>query len=1545
MALDCDEQLFHLDVRTTAERSEPESEGPWGTRLPEYYYRYRGQTINGDLHVRARPPRLRAKCDSEVFVISGRAAVETHLQLEAEVGSPSTIIELSLSAAGGQPWSWRNETPPRGDESALNRVRRAERLYNGETSAAVQALAARNPLQAAVALAAWPTGERWRLTLARPLRAREPLRLHARRSLQAHENHWDVPLPVVLGADRMEGEVRLHLTGADPVHLHTAGLRESVSAAEKGATPWRTFRYGPNAVGLTLSGQALASERINLAAIERACLVTYVGENGVLWHHFSFRVANWSEHALPLRLPPGSRPLAVQVDGRWLPRLIPAAGGAADSETFGEPAELALPVPVRSESVPGDSAHRFEVVYTRTLPAWTLWQSLDAPAPSLPVAPLAFRRIWRLPPLLTPLHQERYRPLPGSTGAAELAALPHCFADLFHLPRAWTRLDLVLEDREAAAREALERAVQELRGTHADQTMSLGDIVSEIAFDHLKDRHTLLIDVLALREAGVGVQTPLTIKRLSPDEAAPPWTACGLIAVPARSAILLTAISGRGAALRQPFTEELEQSFAAAATRGQDASGRFHSALSWLHPESVSVSPSSRPQSLDFESERTDWSEWEPIAGQTDDRLMVVRRDGVTVSGLTLAVLLGLLFGMLRRFAVRRRLMLLLLVLGLFGMGVLWLPGALRDLAWWPLLVGCAAAAMWYLRAIARAAGKPQPPLTNQQSSIVNHKGAAVAGMIVLAVFGWNSRAAAPAPATVYLVPGPADAPDKQTVLAPADLLDRLKALARPTPLVWGGPTTVLLDALYEGRMTEGQAEFAAVFSAHCLIDEASTLTLPLAGVQLIGDVLLDGARAAPLALPAPQAGYALPLRGRGRHKIELRFRAPIQGTAEDRNVLFTVPPLPRSRLSWRIPAGAVATQMPVKYGAQWTTRDGDAERLECDLGALPRPVHLHWYQPRRPTQLSYRAAYLWDLGLEANRLTAWLRYRVAHGAVQTLQVDLPDELEVSSATAQRTLSTSSPSWWTRFSLRDWHVARVGGKRTLHLTLPYPISGEFGVTVELLPRGPLSSPATLPLPSPRGIRASGPHYLAHRTHRGLSAQRETSTFLTRIGVSEFAADWPDVPRLDTKSVVAYRITANLSPQLRLRLQHTPPVVQANVDVTVQAGTHQASIQTVADLQALNKDLAAIEWELPAPRYLVVSVAGEDVRTWKQNGSRLLVWLKRTTEATRIHVNGWLPMVSQDGSSRLELDGPRPHQVGKQHTRLRLVANGDLALADVQTRNLQPVKTEMREKEEVSGLGLGVLDFETEDSIYHVNCAVRAAANATARVLTLAEVSERELRFTSTVDYTVRHGELRHVHVRLRNWEREKVEVQAEHVALWPGPRRATRERSWLLPLQPGVRGHYQVTLRGSMPLDEAASGVRMPEVAVLGVERAEYFLAVAGGQLTGQARTPAADSPRQGGGQLTPGKPGAICSRAAHRRTTLARPGRGVAVAFAAARAGAGAGSRSRLSRRAVGRRGGWPALAARSALTGCGTKRLPICPSISPRPSAFWPPLLMTSR
>jgi hypothetical protein len=1302
LALDCDEQLFHLHVQTKAEGSEPESEGPWGQKLPEYYYRYRGQPVTGELRVRARPPRLRAKCDSEVFVAAGEAIVETHLLLEAESGSPN-MIELSLSSGDGEAWQWRTETTPHGEDSAANRVRRTERVYGNETSSLLHLLAAAHPLQAAVAHAVRPTSECWRLTFSRPLRLHEPLRLHARRRLQPRNNRWDVPLPVVLGAERMEGEVVLHLTGTSLLPVHSVGLHESASSTAGGASPWRTFRYEQSDVSLTLAGEARASDRSGRTggspvggSIESSRLLSYASENGAMRHHFSFQVANWGEHTLPLRLPPGSRPLAVQVDGCWLPRLVPSSQEEMGKDV--EPIELALPVPIRADAGPSDNIHHFEIVYTLISPAGLLWQSLDAPVPQLPIAPLAFRRVWRLGARLTPLRQGHYHSLSGTTGAVELAALPRHPAELFRLPGSWARLDPLREDQP----------------------------------------------------------------------------------------------EGAGAAQKQ----------AASAGAG--------------------------PQALHFDYEGEEWSDWEPIAGVKEERMVIVRRDGITALGLALGLLCWLLW---RR--TERRLTLLLPALALFGLGVLWLPASLRDLAWWPLLASGAVAVQGYLRKIVHKPISPQAsvrPLKNVRSS------AAVGGLLILGIFGWSGRAAAPTPAAVYLIPTSVEAPDKQTVLAPADLLDRLKALARPAPLGPGRPQTVLLDASYEGRLAdEGkQAEFTAAFSAHSLSDEPSMLIVPLAGVGLIGEVLVDGARVAPQA--APQVGYSLPVRGRGRHKVELRFRVPVVGTAEDRNVLFTAPPLVRSRLSWHLPDGAVEPQVLVKNGAQWMTRDGGVQRLEADLGAPPLPVHLHWYQPSRPTRVSYRAAFLWDLGPEVNHLSAWLRYHVEQGALKTLQVDLPAELEVSSANAQRLVSISRPSWQTRFQLRDWHVTHSGNKRVLQLELPYPISGDFQVTLELLPRTPLTSPAALPLPSPSGVRAGGPHYLAYRTQAGLNAQRETSQNLTRIDNREFAPDWLRGPSLEANSqAIAYRIPPDRPPQLILRLEHRPPVVQGEVDVTIRASMQRAEMDAVADVTAPNKDLAAIEWELP-PRCVLAAATGEDVRTWKQNGSRLLVWLNRTAKKTRIHLSGWLPLSLREGHPHLELNGLRLLHAEQQHTRLRLIAAGDLVLAAVQTRNLQPVISENRKPKTENRTEDGVSDFGTQNSSYHLECQVQPAANAIARVLTLAEVVDRELRFTTKVDYTVAHGELRQVRLRLRNWEEEKVEVQAERLALRSEPRRSKGERSWLLPLQAGVRGHYQVTLRGRMPLEKATGGVPMPEVLVQGVERAEYFVALAGGELTGQAK-------------------------------------------------------------------------------------------------------------
>src|SRR5207249_596174 len=129
--------------------------------------------------------------------------------------------------------------------------------------------------------------------------------------------------------------------------------------------------------------------------------------------------------------------------------------------------------------------------------------------------------------------------------------------------------------------------------------------------------------------------------------------------------------------------------------------------------------------------------------------------------------------------------------------------------------------------------------------------------------------------ATVYVVPA-RDGQGPAAVLAPAALLERLAR--RPAPPA-APPGAVLVGADYQGTVRgpgDRTARFEAVFHVYCPGEGPATLELPLDGVRLEPEVLLDGARALPTALPPPRPGYALKVAGAGLHKVRLAFLAEV---------------------------------------------------------------------------------------------------------------------------------------------------------------------------------------------------------------------------------------------------------------------------------------------------------------------------------------------------------------------------------------------------------------------------------------------------------------------------------------------------------------------------------------------------------------------------------------------------------------------------------------------------------------------------------------------
>jgi hypothetical protein len=1452
LAIDLDETLYEARVDTPARATTPGEDGPWGKQLPDYYFPYRGQPVRGTLTLQPRRPRVRARCSSAVGLTADRAAVETHLTLLPEVGTPDAV-DLYLSAPPAGRWEWKTE-------EGTNAVRSFERLPAVEAAPLLGAVGV-PPLQAAGLLAALDRrpaglrGERWRLTLARPLR--EPVTLVGSGELRCGGDRVDVPLPAVPGAARMEGDVKLYLAGANLVQAESVGLREVQAPAggrSGGPPPWRAFHYGQPPLALTLHGQGAAPDQASAPAVDRAHLTTYAGPDGHLLLHYRCQVEDWQQPTFPLRLPAGARVLRARVDGRWLTNL-PTGDGGPDGVL------LALPVPG------GATRHHCEVVYALDRPGWTLWASLEAPAPGLPLdlKPGVLRRTWHLAPGVAPLRGGQDR-LPGPVRAPDTPASWAEWAGAVLErwgPEEWLRR-LALshaspDDWQAEQRQRLVDA-----GTGAAEggkARGLGEALERLVFDRLQDQEVLVLDAEALREAGLGPATPLPAEAAA-EARRPFWEGAGLVHLPCRAAPLLTtrrqAEAWRYAAgPATVLSPSLAQAVAEAVLFGHDRSGRFATVMDWLAAAAAGADPDPDPLRLVPEPVGSGWTAWEPLAGTPgEEALLVVRQDALPWCGGALAGFLALTFWRARHRSPRRRLALLLLWLAVAGLGVCWLPASLQALAWWPLLAGLLVAAGWYVRAAFARRPPPAPSGSRVTPAGVRRaagsRGSGVVGALLLlglpAALALlpHGQAAAPEPVTVFLISGPADAPDKQTVLAPPDLLTQLEALARRGSPALRDP--VLVAAEYRGEVradAEDAARFEAGLTVHSFTDEPATLALPLAGAQL-EEVLVDGARTPPL--PGP-AGYSLPVRGKGDHVVTLRFRVPVQASGLDRDLQFTAPRVAQSRLTLAVPDGSQYLHALVRQGA--TKLDAGGTHLEVDLGQVAAPLHFRWRWeagPPQPPAVKVQELYLWDLGASSSGLTAVLQYAVERGAVTSLDLELPGSLEVRNAEATP-LGGEDPAP----RLRGYEdlgpvppsqpgVVSKDAPRRLRLDFGAPVTAGVQVLLDLVPRRPLDAREVLPLPAPVGAEATA-GYLAYRLD-GLEGELKTFLRVKPIDLPEFARRWKAArgsapPALSYACIFGRKPAA---PELGLDLHVQRPRLEAVQELAWRVGPQQADLRATLRLTAPDGDLGLVEWDAPG-NVTLARVTGPDVRHWSRSGPRLQVWLQRTVSTTELQLSGWwLPPGGAPGprdqgakanpETQFTLDLPRlgvPSAQG-QTTFVRLIAVGSLALTRVRSTGLAALP-DLRASDQERA-------YVARQPDYGGSFLVRpAAAGADVRVLTVAEVRDRQLAFTARVDCRPRRGELRTVEVRLRNWDGESVALDGAPEGAQVRERRpAPGDRGWTVDLPPGVTHPVRLILTGSLPLDEAAGGVPMPDVTVAEAARSERWLAVAGGELLAEDR-------------------------------------------------------------------------------------------------------------
>jgi hypothetical protein len=1442
---------------------------PWGQQTVDYYFPYQGQPVSGTVQLRPRPVQIRARCTSDVVIASGRAIQVTRLELAPEVGTPQTI-DLFVSDPTAQEWDWKTV---RGN----NPVAEVEPYRAAELAPSFAVLAARHPLQTLGPLLATRRGSWQRLKFTQPLR--EPVTvettieltdsgfgpdpalrlavLGSPRPLEAlllaaacqhlgepggRQRVWEVPLVTVPAAHRLDGQVTLLLAGADLVQVAGEGLLEVVDAGKTdkargqagaaGALPpvssWRTFRYGHPPVSLRLRGGLPSADRSAETAADQVRLTTTLAADGRLVHHFRFQVWNWRQQRLPIRLPVGTQLQAVRCDGRWLGQL--PAGETHEGLTVFE-------LPTAGEA----AQHQFELIYTTAQPAWTLWTTLHAPAPVLPVRTVAFRRTWRLPAGVSPLTESSLTRLPG--GAEERRGV-------------WAEERLAwlsnAGDWAAKQEQDVADAVAALRRQHkAGDDWPLGRVLERFDIEQLKN-YSLIVDAEALQAAGVGPNALLgaaawdRTPRAGGTAPPPPWGTLGLVCVPCRIAPLLTtrqqlAVWQSSAGAPVP-SRGVEDAVAEAVSFGHDRSGRFRGVADWLQQtERVGGDAPATESTTVFGPLGNDESEWELLPGTDQSQtLTVVHRQAAPTAGFALAALAVLFAVWWTPPSERRRRRVLLVWLGLAGVALLWLPVALRSLAWPSALAGLGLALLWEWRP-----ARPARPAV----ALAAPRSATAALLVLLVAALLPAQVAAPVNNTVYLVPDASGAAGKQQVLAPPTLIDQLQTLARRGPAGLRG--AVLLRAEYEGQAEGNTVAFKAQFQAWCFTDDPTTLTVPLSSVQLT-EAQVDGAPAFPTVVKQPREGYRFRVKGRGLHTIALWFSVPQPAASDERDVRFSIPELARSRLLLRVPATVGYLHAVEARGNQRLSGDKSQQQLEADLGAVGL-LRVRWRKDEpKPGQavVSVQESYYWDLLSTGARLLAVLQYTVEKGWDKNFTIDVPQELEVMSVEAG-----PLPGGPSAPRLKEWQLRPQDQFKRLRLEFINPVTQSVQVTLELAPRQPFGRNTTLPLPLPREVRPTR-GFLAYRTV-GLDAQMTQHNAVDGIDdrpglMSAFAEHFSQPWRFARQEDIEMPTRGYWRDKggfLHLALK--PPTAPATCiqEVSWRIEPQQAVLRAVARVKSADTSLSLVEWRVP-DALQIIEVVGANVHHWTRAGGRLQVWLQKPVPEANLQLTGWLPRPPKE---QLQFNVPPIHllEMQKQTTTVRVAVGEGVTVTPGKLQNLLHLP-------EASTPGREWTYLAEQDNYGGAFATASASATADFRLLTFAEVQDRELRFVATLDCTVKSGELRNLTISVRNWDGGELYLNSPDVARRLEQRQGPTGRSWVLDLKPGVNRRYQLTVTGKLPLG-AAPAVFLPDVRVestgTGPIRLQRWLAVAGTDLAAEDMTdlsPAADP----AGQLQQSWPG-----------------------------------------------------------------------------------------
>ncbi|MFK8000045.1 MAG: hypothetical protein AB8H86_10625 [Polyangiales bacterium] len=389
----------------------------------------------------------------------------------------------------------------------------------------------------------------------------------------------------------------------------------------------------------------------------------------------------------------------------------------------------------------------------------------------------------------------------------------------------------------------------------------------------------------------------------------------------------------------------------------------------------------------------------------------------------------------------------------------------------------------------------------------------------------------------------------------------------------WRGDASsgfTLSRARYRGELVGDAMRFTAELSAEL---DGSRAMVPLFPSNVaLESVSVDRAEA---AIAVQDGQFAVPIRGRGRHRISASFLVAVQREDGLPRVELDIAATPVSRFELGLP-GDRDVQVVPEAGVR-STRRGERTLAAFNV-PMTRHVRIEWAEavPLEAVEVETRAhaniVHVVRPEEGVLGLRAFVNYEISRGSLRRAEIALPRDVQINSVQSRAGDVVS-----------DWRVQGEGRERTLMVFLDRELQGALQLDVHYERGWPVATRTTEAFDVPL-LRAKNVHrqrgMIALLAIRELTLEPGVAAHLSRVGDNQLPAAIRD--ELDATVAHTFRYLDEAPRLAATGATREPeaPRFDAQVDTLVSLGDVSTTIATRVEVDVKSGSLTELALRMP-----------------------------------------------------------------------------------------------------------------------------------------------------------------------------------------------------------------------------------------------------------------------------------------------------------------------------------------------------------------------------